>query len=110
MLPKQHVRLCKVYKNAHLGYEAQFKQDAMEIAAEEFLDQLFAQISSEAFESDIHESLELDGQGFFISSADSCDYVIMNNSIHLSCKQCIYGVDINCTIMIHVHKETTFEI
>ena len=35
---------------------------------------------------------------------------IMNNSILLSCIQCIFGVDINCTIMIHVHKETTFEI
>ena len=45
----------------------------MELAEEEFLDQLFALISSEAFKSDSHESSELDGQGFFVSSADSHD-------------------------------------
>ena len=37
-------------------------------------------------------------------------HLIMYNTILLSCIQGIYGVDINCTIMIHVHKVTTFEI
>ena len=72
-MPKQHVHLCGVYKNAYLGYEVQFKRDATEIVAEEFLDQLYTQISSEAFESDNPESLELDGQGFLVSSTDSHD-------------------------------------
>ena len=48
----------------------------------------------------------------YITNVESIQILLvtMNNTIFLSCIQCIYGVDINCTIMIHVHKETTFEI
>ena len=53
------MRLCTVYKKARRGYKAQFKRNAMEIPEEEFVDQLLAQISSEAFKSDTHKSLKL---------------------------------------------------